>query len=319
LRVDNQCLIWAVDNAPVDNKAGSSDQPDKCCTVRQEIVNLIRLLGNRYARVKTSIAFVDETFHVAKTESETSFYAMGATLVPISELQNTRNRIIEIVGDGYWHTTDAFHNGDQTGIRSFLRGLASMQVSNFVSTLRGTSSDDLERARQICMVQILAHLDHMNADLVVLERRDSSAKRNADTALFMRARANGLVKSSMQFIQAHPAAENLLWVPDLVCWAYRRFIALGETEWLRCLDLSEDHDLGDAEFRLNEKRPEPALRSSSDPDVRMGRMGASKHRSSGTIIAQISCGATLPVHKSMTELEPIISPINLKEWLEAEF
>ena len=194
-----------------------------------------------------------------------------------------------------------------------------MQLSNFVTTLRGTSSDDLERARQNCMVQTLARLDHMNADLVVLERRDSSAKRNADTAFFMRARANGFIKSSMQLIQAHPAAENLLWFPNLVCWAYRRFIALGETEWLRCLDLSEDHDFGDAEFRLNEKRPEPALHSSSDPDNRMGRLGASKHGSSGPIIAQISCGATLPVHKSITELEPIISPISLKEWFEAEF
>ena len=287
--------------------------------MQQEIEILSRLLGNRYERVRGAVAFIDETFHYASSHDESSFYVIGAAVLPIEALNSTRKRIADLVGEGYWHTTDSFHKGDQASIRTFLREIRAMRVSNFVATLRGIPENDLEHARRVCLAQALAHLERMNTDLVVIERRDSLAKRNSDTSLFMRARATGFVKTSMQLIQGHPAAENLLWIPDLVCWAYRRFIAVGETEWLRCLEVSQAEEQSESEFRLKKKRSEPALQSSSDPEGHMGHLGAVTHRSSKTSIAQIACGEALPVHKLITDLEPPLMASSLSIWLEQEF
>jgi hypothetical protein len=251
-----------------------------------ELVKLEALLGQLYGRHNGQVAFVDESYREGGRAGEFPFYTVTATLIPIENLKRLRLDFIRVVGGSWWHTTDVYQRGGLDSIFEFLELIVAKGLRTLTSVQVNVRESDLELARRECLIQTAVQLVDFDCRLIVMERREDRSSRNADASLFAKAKASGLIPRNLITFAAHPAAEHLLWAPDLVGWAVRRHLAANDSVWASIV--SNQVEIIDVSgiLALNAKGPEPAAAKGSGPGYSVDPKGEGKSRSSSTSITR---------------------------------
>lgn len=175
------------------------------------------------------VAYLDETYRVE--HDGPTYYVMTAAVVQADQLDLVRSDIRRIVGTTYWHTAEALRNpAGLTTTRQLLDYLGDPAATEacFIAHEHHLAPTDThgEDARAACLTSLLTHLNSPNSptgqvELFVLEKRLTSRMTNRDAATKSTAINAGLITPGTRLYQTSPADEHLLWIPDLVCSAYR--------------------------------------------------------------------------------------------------
>lgn len=195
------------------------------------VLNAYRQNGER------PVAYVDETYSVDPVHALT-FYVMTAVVVRHVDADSLRAGLVNRAGASYWHSTEALRSGDgQERMLSLLEYLGEEDgrevciVSHRVGVAQADSNG--EEARAACLTAILIVLADGSyggdaVRLIVLERRRDNKEAAIDASTKAAAVKAGLVPAATRFLQVSPAVEQLLWLPDLVCSAYRQKLVRGD-------------------------------------------------------------------------------------------
>lgn len=189
------------------------------------------VLQSHYDRAGAGpVAFVDETYHV-EDDGRSRFYVMAAVVVLSSDRDALREELDELVPDGWWHTTDHLRTEDG---REYTRELLSAfrvpdETCVIVEKTR-VDPDDREGqaarrevlSRLLTSVHTAEHETHPPVNLVVLEEQREARKNNYDRSIRADLINTGAIANTMMLALASPGSEHLLWLPDLVCSAYRQ-------------------------------------------------------------------------------------------------
>lgn len=283
-----------------------------------ETLRLREMVRGLYARHHGFVGFIDESYR-ASTVEEFPFYTVTATVIHVDDLGDFRRDYLNVVGGYWWHTTDVNKNGEHERIKEFIAVLAEHKSQIVVSVQVEILDDDLEHARRECLIQAVTKLATMDCNLIVYERREDKRTRNADEALFSRAKRDGFIPRNIRVFAGSPSSENLLWGPDLAGWAMRRFVAMNEVAWVE--PLLQNFEVIDASpaMHLKKKGPKPAAAMGSDPDSSVGPVGEGKNRSSYKSMARFD-GAEKTIFESFPNLsKPGHDPELLGKWLKEQF
>jgi hypothetical protein len=172
------------------------------------------------------VAFLDESF-MSPAQDPDSFYILGAVVVQKSKVFALRNQIRDLVGDDYFHATEA---GRREYGRAQIRKLADLIARETTPVLvvmeqLQRSDLDAERGRAVVtkrMFQELAENEIYLTGTVVYERRLRSVQDQSDLRIFKSLRRSKFAGNKLKVIGIATKSEPLLWAPDLVCWAFRQ-------------------------------------------------------------------------------------------------
>lgn len=196
-------------------------------------VDRTKLTGAYERNADRPAAYLDESFSTPNDDSlELNFYVLTAVVVGASARDSLREGIREIADGRNWHTRKVFH--EEYGpdmVRNMLGYLCDGNEVSLVSKRMEIGSDDpkAEEARRACLEEVLCALQagvstHGRVDLAVLEKRRDISQNNRDMWVHGQAIKAGLIDDSLEAVQVRPSVENLLWLPDTVCYAVRRDI-----------------------------------------------------------------------------------------------
>lgn len=174
------------------------------------------------------VAYLDESYRIEP--SGQTYYIMTAAIIEHDQRDIVRSDITRIAEATYWHTTNALQtNEGRTKTRELLDYLGdpSGTETAFIAHQHpiSTADHDGEATREICLTALLHHINNnQNVDLFVLERRLNRTMENRDARTKKIAIDQRLIKPSTRLFQTSPSTEPLLWIPDLICSAYRHNI-----------------------------------------------------------------------------------------------
>lgn len=197
------------------------------------------VLKSHYARVGTGpVAFLDETYHVER-DGRRRFYVMAAVVVLHDDRDPLRDELDSLVPDGWWHTTDELRTDDgREHARSLLRTFRIPDETCVVVDKMSVADDDEDgmQARGAVLGRVLdvVHTaesgSHPPVNLAVIEEQREARKNNFDRAVRKRLISEKTISESMALIAVSPGSEHLLWLPDLVCSAYRQKMLFQRTD-----------------------------------------------------------------------------------------
>ncbi len=141
-----------------------------------------------------------------------------------------REEAEDVVGGSFWHTTEEIRTErGRERAHEFLTVLGTGAEPCIVALASRVRADDVdaEAARRDCFRTLLPALQNGGPGwsptrLAVLEQRRTRAMRNRDAATHKLLVSDGTISRHFQLLQASPADEHLLWLPDLVASAVRR-------------------------------------------------------------------------------------------------
>lgn len=202
------------------------------------------LLADAYRRAPGGyIAFLDESFELQADRQ--TFYLMSAVVTHRDQLEPLRDGLIDVVGDGFWHTTESLltDKGRQQAVKmaEYLGAENGTEVC-IVSCRMPLGDDGGDAARRACLGQLAANLCTGaeplagSVHLMVLEQRETQHERSYDTRIVKELRAEKAICRQCQLKQASPRDEELLWLPDLVSSAVRRKMTHGEEDLLHPIE-----------------------------------------------------------------------------------
>lgn len=147
------------------------------------------------------VAFLDETYNVDPAHRP-SYYVMVAVVVQSREMSALRSDLVNRAGASYWRTTEALRT-------------------------------ELGRERTVELLEYLSQpgIHGDGVDLFVLERRRDQAEVVLDGKTKAQSLREGKIGPSARLMQVTPGEEQLLWLPDLVCSAYRQVVARGDQSY----------------------------------------------------------------------------------------
>jgi hypothetical protein len=189
---------------------------------------VVRALAQATGR---AIALLGETYNV-EPGPKGLYYAMTAVVVQLGEVERLRNGLVARVPSGYWHTTDALQSvsgrADAKRLVDYLADPTGSEAC-VVAIRVPVERDDVagEAARRACLIRLMSELSSGHSPegqvgLFILERRRAATQRNLDAAIRATAVADGILDPRARLLQVSPSDEPLLWLPDLVCSAWRR-------------------------------------------------------------------------------------------------
>ncbi len=194
------------------------------------------VLQTHYAKVGNGpVAYLDETYHVAN-DGRSKFYVIAAVVVLEQDRDELRSELDHLVPGGWWHTTEQLR--DDSGRTEARQLLKTFQVPEETCVIVekasvATGDKDGMQAREAALGRLLTAVHHATfkthppVNLAVLEEQREGRKNNADRATRKKLIAAGAIAQSMAMVMASPGSEHLLWLPDLVCSAYRQKIVHG--------------------------------------------------------------------------------------------
>ena len=188
------------------------------------------LLRQAYENNKGSaVAFIDEsTLPVNSSFGGTPFYLMAAYVVLVEDLDVMRDELVPVLDQRrFWHSTEAHQSDDgRLAILTFANYIGDGAESIIVSICSPIDVEDTngERARRRCFHKLLSALsDGTFCDqvrLAIFEERKYPAQRSADAMTVKTAIRDEIIDRRMQVLPTSPAHERLLWLPDLVSFAF---------------------------------------------------------------------------------------------------
>jgi hypothetical protein len=190
------------------------------------------VLKAHYERIGAGpVAYLDETYHL-ENDGRRRFYAMAAVIVLEPDRDPLRNELDRLVPSGWWHTTDELRTDDGRDRARVL--LETFQVPDetcvIVDKVSVDEDDDKEgtRARGAVLSRLLMalhaaeHGTHPPVGLTVIEEHRTARINNFDRSVRANLIASGAIAEAMTLAAISPGSEHLLWLPDLVCSAYRQ-------------------------------------------------------------------------------------------------
>lgn len=180
------------------------------------------------------VAYLDETSMPAGVyEGSDPFYAVTAVVVPRRDHEPIRKDLLAIVGATYWHSTQANETDEgKATLDELARYIGEGKEPVIISAQALVDPEDksMEKARAACLTHLLSSLhggSHCEpVNLFVLERRQDQKRRNIDEYTFKAARKSGAIPLTAETLQVSPTHEHLLWLPDIVSYAYYRKMAV---------------------------------------------------------------------------------------------
>jgi hypothetical protein len=285
-----------------------------------ELEQLRVLLEARYERHIGTVAFVDESYRERSEMGKPPFYTVTATVIHSDDLDSFREDYIRVARGNWWHTTDIFNKGDEDSIFAFIRQILTHETTSLIAVQTQVVNNDIELARRECLIQLCSTLWSINCKLAVYERREDTKSRNADVSLFSQAMSSGYLSRNLKTFAGHPRVEPLLWGPDLVGWALRRHLAIGDDRWIKpLLGNVELYNASQFSDRLKEKKPKPAAAMGFGSGFSVDHEGEERNRSSQQSMASIA-----HFNQDIPAIFPRISPVlhdpeKLREWLKLVF
>jgi hypothetical protein len=171
------------------------------------------------------VAYIDESYNTDRSFSQ-QYYILTAVIVQGSERDLLRDDLVEMVGGSHWHTTQALRTADgREKTHRLLEYLAAEEgnekcVLSVMITIHPNDRDG-EQARKQAFYKLFEELTP-EIELFVLERRMNDAQAGIDANTKRDAIDAGICPPTTKMPQRSPAIEPLLWLPDLVCSAYRQ-------------------------------------------------------------------------------------------------
>lgn len=191
------------------------------------------MLANHYVRSGPGpVAYVDESYHVAY-DGRPRFYVMAAVIVAATDRDDLRTELDRCVPGGWWHTSEVLQEGNGAATtKQLLDALRYPDEACVVvhNTVVGADDHDGRVARGRALSTLLSALTHPPEDtheavrLAVLEEQRVNRINNADRATRSQLLASGAIDQSLAMACVSPAVEHLLWLPDVVCSAYRQHV-----------------------------------------------------------------------------------------------
>lgn len=193
----------------------------------------VRALQSHYDKIGDGfVGFIDETYHLEK-DGRDRFYTIAAVVVAAADLGPLRQDLDNIVPGGWWHTSDQLQK-DQ-GYEDALELLATLDSSSDACVIvdHVAVSDAVEadegltvRAEVLSNLLIALHQAegpmHGPVQLAVAEENRRARVNNFDRATRKSLIDRGLLPQTVGLMHASPGSEHLLWLPDVVCSAYRQ-------------------------------------------------------------------------------------------------
>lgn len=187
------------------------------------------------------VAYLDESYSVDPAHPH-KFYIMSAVVVEPDQRDLLRSEIVAAAGSSWWHTTDALRSEDgRLRTHAMLTALADPAGTEWcvIAHRRAIEPGDVdgEEARAAALTALLAHLATGSSpvgdpvSLFVLERRRERRQANRDARTKAQAVADGVISARTSLLQVTPAEEQLLWLPDVVCSAYRQQVVRGDSSY----------------------------------------------------------------------------------------
>ena len=174
-----------------------------------------------------AVAFIDETYYAPSNGKGRTFYITCAAILPRKALDHCRDRLQQIVGSDYWHTSEAARS---QGGRAKIHELAAFLNINSKSVCwlyepleAGDRQGEQARAKSLKFgISELVRKHIPSAGMIVYERRSLGFQDTADSRVIAEMRNLGKLDRDFLVHPESPANEPLLWAPDLIGWAYRQ-------------------------------------------------------------------------------------------------
>lgn len=191
------------------------------------------------------VAYLDETYNVDLAHPQ-RYYVMTAVVVQASQRDVVRSDLVGIVGSSFWHTSEGLRTeAGRSTARDLLDYLADPAGTEtcIVSVVEPVdlSDSDGELARERCLGSLLTHVSQQDfrdgpIGLCVLERRRDRKQANRDVRTRRELIASGSLSDTTRMLQVSPGDEQLLWLPDLVCSAYRQALTRRDETYFEAIE-----------------------------------------------------------------------------------
>lgn len=191
----------------------------------------VNVLQTHYTRIGSGpVAYLDETYHVEK-DGRRRFYVMAAVVVLHQDRDPLRDELDAMVPGGWWHTTEELRTDDgREHARSLLRTFRVPDETCVIVDKVALDDDDEDgiQARGTVLGRLLTAVHtaesgtHPPVSLAVIEEQREARKNNFDRSIRKQLIADKAITESMALASVSPGSEHLLWLPDLVCSAYRQ-------------------------------------------------------------------------------------------------
>lgn len=182
-------------------------------------------------------AFIDETYAVKGKASAVSFYVISVAVIPSHFLSVTRTRLVELIGDTYFHATECLRSSyGQRRLLNLLQGLPEqvrLPFTVFQPVLKGDRDGEATRAETIRRAVGQLRLAFEEDLEIVYEARRPGAQQQADLRT-----ANGVKRmfGEVDMRPRSPSQENLLWIPDAAATAIRQRLIWGNTRFMEPIE-----------------------------------------------------------------------------------
>lgn len=185
-----------------------------------------------------AVAYLDETYHV-EADGRRRFYVMAAVVVLEHDRDPLRGDLDQLVPEGWWHTTDELKTDEgRDQARTLLQTFQVPEETCVIVDKVAADERDKDglQARGAALGRLLAaihhaeHGTHPPVSLAVVEEQREARKNNFDRSVRKKLIADGVIASSMTLLAVSPGTEHLLWLPDLVCSAYRQKMLFGRRD-----------------------------------------------------------------------------------------
>lgn len=184
-----------------------------------------------------AVSFIDESYRNWRGAGR-PFYSMSAVTFALDKLDDVREAMTEIAGGRYWHTTEAFEQGNRAAIARMGRYIARVSEWNVVTveTRVAAGDDGLGFARSTCLAALAREVtrgDGPNAvRLLVADRNRDERLNRADQRILTTMRRLGDVDRAVTLHHGRMAKEPVLWAADTVSWSAYRTIAVDDDRWI---------------------------------------------------------------------------------------
>ncbi len=191
-----------------------------------------------------AVAYLDETYNIDPRHPE-RYYVMSAVIVHYDQRDQVRSDLVRIVGSSFWHTSEALRTplgrATTTRLLSYL-GDPTGSETCVVSHTEHVDVNDRggEAARERCLARLITCVSAPDfsagpVELFVLEERRDRRQSNRDARTKSNLLRAGAISPRVRLMQVSPGQEQLLWLPDLVCSAYRQMLVRGDAHYFKTI------------------------------------------------------------------------------------